>query len=138
MAFDDLTPENVFMYAAKAYERPNCLWSEFEDDLKHFNYVKRLFRRFQKDGDLKERLILNHLTIIYNVFGVEPATRLLFYYLRPIDHSLLKTFLLFLNYMPERIPGVRGKTMISSDIVIDPVATSVLRNVRSCLLSLQD
>ena len=95
MAFDDLTPENVFMFAAKAYERPNCLWSEFEEDLKTFNYVKRLFRRFQKDGDLKERLILNHLIIIYNVFGVPAATRLLFYYLRPVDHSLLKTFLLF-------------------------------------------
>ena len=135
MAFDDLTPENVFMYAAKAYERPNCLWSEFEEDLKHFNYVKRLFRRFQKDGELKERLILNHLTIIYNVFDVVPATRLLFYYLRPVDHPLLKTFLLFLNFMPERIVGVRGRTIISSDIPLDLAAASVLRNTRSCLLS---
>lgn len=136
MAFDDLTPENVFMYAAKAYERPNCLWSEFEEDLKHFNYVKRLFRRFQRDGELKERLILNHLTIIYNVFGVVPATRLLFYYLRPVDHSLLKTFLLFLNYMPERIPGVRGRTILSSEIPPHPVAVTILRDVRSCLSKL--
>jgi len=134
MAFDDLTPENIFMFAAKAYERPSCLWSEFEEDLKHFNYVKRLFRRFLKDGDLKERLILNHLTIIYNVFGVEPATRMLFYYLRPIDHPLLKTFLLFLNYMPERVYGVRGRTIRSSEIQINPAAAAILRNVRQCLL----
>jgi len=132
MAFDDLSPENIFMFAAKAYERPGCLWSEFEEDLKHFNYVKRLLRRFLKDGDLRERLILNHLTIIYNVFGVESSTRMLFYYLRPIDHPVLKTFLLFLNYMPERVQGIRGRTIRSSEIQINQAAAAILRKVRSC------
>ena len=134
MAFEDLNPENIFMYAAKAYERPSCLWSEFEEDLKHFHYLKRLFRRYYKEGDLKERLILNHLTIIYNVFGVESATRMLFYYLRPVDHSSLKTFLLFLDYMPERVHGIRGHTIISSAITVDPIIANVLRNVRRCLV----
>ena len=79
MPFNDLTNENLMMYAIKAYDKPNCIMSEFKDDMKRFNYLKRLFRRYRKMGELRERLVLNHLVVIYNVFGPEVATRALFF-----------------------------------------------------------
>ena len=77
MSFDDLTPENITLYAVKAYDKPNCIMSEFKEDMKRFNYVKRLLLRYRKFDELRERLVLNHLVVIYNVFGPEPATRIL-------------------------------------------------------------
>ncbi len=65
--------------------------------MKRFNYLKRLFRRYHKQGELKERLVINHLVVLYNVFGVEVATRMLFYKMNKEDYGTLKTFLLFLN-----------------------------------------
>ena len=78
MNFDDLDNENFLIYAIKSYDKPNCVMSEFKEDVKRFNYLKRLFRRYRKTGELKERLILNHLVVIYNVFGIDAATKLLF------------------------------------------------------------
>ena len=91
MFFDDLNNDNVMLYAAKAYDRPNCIMSEFKEDMKRFNYLKRLFQRYRKLGELRERLIINHLVVLYNVFGVEVTTRLLFYKLNKEDYSALKT-----------------------------------------------
>ena len=79
MSFDDLSSDNVMLYAMKVYDKPNCIMSEFKEDMKRFNYLKRLFFRYRKIGEVKERLILNHLVVLYNVFGPEAATRLLFY-----------------------------------------------------------
>jgi hypothetical protein len=79
MQFDNLTSENVLLYATKAYDRPNCILSEFKEDMKRFNYLKRLFYRYRKDNEVRERLILNHLVVLSNVFGVEVTTRLLFF-----------------------------------------------------------
>jgi hypothetical protein len=76
--FQDLNNENFLIYAMKAYDKPNCLMSEFKEDMKRFNYLKRLFHKYRKSGELKEQLVLNHLVVIYNVFGPEPATRMLF------------------------------------------------------------
>jgi len=75
---------------------------EFHEDLNRTKYLKRLFRRYQATGQLRERLILNHIIIFYNVFGVEPATRLLFFKIEEELHSLLKTFLVYLSYCPEQ------------------------------------
>ncbi len=69
--FDDLNVNNVLLYCMKAYDKPNCIMSEFKEDMKRFNYLKRLFRRYRKMDDLRERLVINHLVVIYNVFGVE-------------------------------------------------------------------
>ena len=77
MSFDDLSSDNVMLYAMKVYDKPNCIMSEFKEDMKRFNYLKRLFFRYRKIGEVKERLILNHLVVLYNVFGPEAATRLL-------------------------------------------------------------
>jgi hypothetical protein len=130
MSFDDLTSENILLYAVKAYDRPNMLMSEFKEDLKRFNYLKRLFRRYRKDGEIRERLVINHLVILYNVFGIEVATRLLFYKMSKDDYVALKTFLLFLNYMPGVVKGIRGQDILSSDISVDMKIAEILRQVK--------
>lgn len=130
MSFDDLTSENVLLYAVKAYDRPDMLMSEFKEDMKRFNYLKRLFRRYRKDGEMRERLVINHLVVIYNVFGVEVATRLLFYKMSKDDFGTLKTFLLFLNYMPEVVIGIKGNNIISSEIPVDMRIAEILRGIK--------
>jgi hypothetical protein len=128
MSFDDLTNENILLYAAKAYDRPNCIMSEFKDDMKRFNYLKRLFRRYRKEGELREQLVINHLIVLYNVFGPEVAARLLFFKMAKEDYSTLKTYLLFLNLMPERVRGIKGQDIISSEIPIDLKIAEILRH----------
>jgi hypothetical protein len=99
--FDDLNNKNFELYAAKHYENPSCLSVEdFYDDLARFKYIIRLLRRYRESGIIQERLVLNHIISIYNVFNVKAANRMMFY---RIDDDLLpavKTFLLFLNYLP--------------------------------------
>ena len=127
MSFDDLNNDNIMMYAMKAYDRPNCIMSEFKDDMKRFNYLKRLFRRYRKVDELREQLVLNHLVVLYNVFGPEVTSRMLFFKMSKDDYSALKTYLLFLSIMPEKIRGIKGQDIISSDIPIDTRGAEVLR-----------
>jgi hypothetical protein len=127
MTFDDLTNENILLYAVKAYDKPNCIMSEFKDDMKRFNYLKRLFRRYRKEGELREQLVINHLIVLSNVFGPEVASRLLFFKMAKEDYSVLKTYLLFLNLMPERVRGIKGHDIISSEIPIDLKLAEILR-----------
>ena len=130
MSFENLTNDNVMMFAIKAYDKPNCILSEFKEDMKRFNYLKRLFQRYRKLGELRERLIINHLVILYNVFGPEVTTRLLFFKLSKEDYSALKTYLLFLNYMPKLVKGIKGTNIHSSDISVDMKIAEVLRNIK--------
>ena len=103
MSFDDLNNDNIMMYAMKAYDKPDCIMSEFKDDMKRFNYLKRLFRRYRKVDELREQLVLNHLVVLYNVFGPEVTSRMLFFKMSKDDYPALKTYLLFLSIMPEKI-----------------------------------
>ena len=97
-----LTESTFLLFASKHYDNPQCSdISEFEEDLKRFQYLRKLFGRYRQDDDLRERLILNHLIIIYNVFGPE-ATNMLFMKLHEF-HDCLKPFVYYLNYMPEII-----------------------------------
>lgn len=130
MSFDDLTSDNILIYAVKAYDRPDCIMSEFKEDMKRFNYLKRLFQRYRKHDELRERLIINHLVVIYNVFGIEVATRLLFYKLPKEDYSALKTYLLFLNYMPTTVFGIKGQNLHSSEISVDMKIADILRTIK--------
>jgi hypothetical protein len=130
MSFDDLSNENIMLYAAKVYDKPNCIMSEFKEDMKRFNYLKRLFFRYRKVNEVKERLILNHLVVLYNVFGVEAATRLLFYKIAKEDYPALKTYLVFLSCMPERVRGIRGQDILSSDIPVDTKVANTLREIK--------
>lgn len=127
MSFDDLNNDNIMMYAMKAYDKPDCIMSEFKDDMKRFNYLKRLFRRYRKVDELREQLVLNHLVVLYNVFGPEVTSRMLFFKMSKDDYPALKTYLLFLSIMPERIRGIKGQDIISSDIPIDTRIAEVLR-----------
>jgi len=127
--FEDLNEDNFILYAMKAYNSPHCILSEFESDLKRTKYLKRLFRRYKITKTLKERLILNHLILLYNVFGAEPATRILFFKIDETDYDVLKTFLIYLNYMPERVKGIRGNDYMSSDILIDMNVADILRRI---------
>ena len=115
------------MYAVKAYDKPNCVMSEFKDDMKKFNYLKRLFKRYRKLGEVKEQLVLNHIVVLYNVFGAEVVTRLLFFKVAKDDYSALKTYLLFLSCMPEKVKGIKGHDIISSDIPVDMKIAEILR-----------
>lgn len=97
----ELTEDNFVIFAMKHYDNPACRgMAEFEDDLKRFRYLKRLFRKYTAGKGLKERLIVNHIVVLYNLFGPEPVARMLFLKIEKKYWSQLKTFLVFLNAMP--------------------------------------
>ena len=101
MRFDELNENNYMLFAIKFYESPHALTKEeFEDVLKRIKYVKRLLKRYKNTGVLKTHLILNHLTVLFNVFG-EAAVPLLFYNLEEDLWPAIKSFLMFLNRIPE-------------------------------------
>ena len=100
--FSELTQENINMFAMKHYDNPSCVdEAEFLDDLKRFKYLKRLFRKYDTSEELKVRLIINHIIVLSNVFGVDATTTLLFFKIEQKHWSLLKTFLVYLHFMPE-------------------------------------
>ena len=100
--FSTLTPENINMFAMKHYDNPSCVdEQEFLDDMKRFKYLKRLFRKYDTSKDLKMRLIINHIIVLANVFGIDAATTLLFFKIERNHWPILKAFLIFLRYMPE-------------------------------------
>lgn len=116
-----LTGSTFLIYAMKHYDNPQCTdVSEFEEDMKRFQYLRKLFGRYRQDNDLKERLILNHLIVIYNVFGLE-ATKMLFMKL-PEFHEYLKPFVEYLNYMPNVIDYddvvINGESIIADEYII--------------------
>ena len=99
--FDDLDNKNFELYAAKYYDNPCCLLVEdFHEDLARFKYIIRLLRRYRETGLIQERLVLNHIISIYNVFDIKAATRMMFYRIDDELWSALKTFLIYLNYLP--------------------------------------
>ena len=129
MIFDDLNEDNFMMYAVKCYTSPSCLMSEFEGDLKRTKYLKRLFRRYKITKNVKERLILNHIILLNNVFGPEATTRILFFRIDEKDYDSLKTFLLFLNILPKTVMGIRGKNIDTDLIPVDMKIADILRKI---------
>jgi hypothetical protein len=121
---------NFLLFAAKHYDNPQCFDTlEFYEDLSRFKYIKRLFNRYQESGDLKERLIINHLIILYNVFGIA-TTKMLFFKLDGQLH-LLKPFIVLMGQLPDVVRGIgiENKTIISSDIPMDEKIVQILRNI---------
>jgi hypothetical protein len=122
-----LDEQSFLIYAARYYDmRKSSGVEEFYDDLKKFQYLKRLFKRYEEDGDLKVRLILNHLIILYNCFGPQ-ATNLLFFKLKD-QHQYLKPFVMFLNYMPDVIEYENTK-ILNTDIPLDLNIVRELRKI---------
>ena len=100
--YEKITSENVFMFAIKHYDNPQCEGEkEFQDDLKRFKYIKRLLRKYYDTGVLKERLLLNHLIVLNNVFGPDACATLLLYKIQKEYWPAMKSFLLFLNVLKD-------------------------------------
>lgn len=127
---DRLNETNFLLYAAKHYDNPSCFDTmEFYEDLNRFKYLKRLFSRYDDTKELKERLILNHIIIIYNLFGTEAATRMLFFKLKEYHHYLVP-FLVFLNFCPDRVSGILPEgDIITSNIILDQDIIKALRRI---------
>ena len=101
MIFTELTSENFLLFAIKHYENPQAVTKEdFEKDLNHFKYIKRLLKRYRNTGELKAHLLLNHFIILYNIFG-EVTTAMLFYKIEEDMWNIMKTFVVFLDKLPE-------------------------------------
>jgi hypothetical protein len=97
-----LSKESFELYASKHYVNGNwCTTDDFKGDLARFKYVSRLINRYYRDDDLRERLILNHIIILGNVFGPAEAAKMMMFNLKSEQRSVLKTFLVYLNYLPE-------------------------------------
>jgi hypothetical protein len=125
-----LNDDNYLLYAAKYYDNPNCTSTkEFIDDLGRIKYIKKLITRYTQSGDLQERLILNHLIILNNVFGPEALVRIIFL---KMDKQLcyIKPFLILLNILPKNVYSVGNKKIIhTDDIPLDPKITEALRKI---------
>ena len=101
MIFNELNEDNFLLFAIKNYENPQAVTKEdFEKDLNHFKYIKRLLKRYKKSGELKTHLILNHFIILYNIFG-EATTPMLFFKIEKDLWSSMKSFIIFLGRLPE-------------------------------------
>lgn len=123
MDFIRINDVNYVMYAMKNYQNPQCSSvEEFHEDLNRIKYLKRLFRKYKTTGILRERLILNHIIIFYNIFGIEAATRLLFTRIEEDLHPYLKTFVVFLNSLPKTIPEY--------DLLTIPMDTRIIAKLR--------
>ena len=102
--FGKLTESNFEAYAIRHYQNPHCLSiEEFYDDLAKFKYIKRLLRKYIECGEIRERLILNHIISIYNVFPISAANHMMFFRIEKNLWEVLKPFLIFLNYLPENM-----------------------------------
>lgn len=124
-----LNDSNFLLYAAKFYDNAACEdMDEFHDDLNRFKYIKRLFTKYQNGGELKERLVMNHIIVLYNLFG-DAATRMLFFKLDG-QWQYLKPFLVAINRLPERIELVgKHKLVYCSEIPMDMKVVEMLRKI---------
>ena len=129
MIFDDLNEKNFLLYAMKEYNNPQCTEvEEFNDDLKKIKYIKRLLNQYVSEGVLKERLLLNHIIVFYNVFPPAAATRILFFKIEEKFWPILKPFLFYLKLIPEdRIESIMGKEIKTNEILMDQGVIDSLR-----------
>ena len=126
---DNLTNENFLIYAMKCYNSPHCIMSEFENDLKRIKYIKRLIKKYKQKNILRERLILNHIILLNNVFGPEPTSRILFFSIPEIYYDILKTFLSYLDIMPDEMVGINSKNIYTHQIPLELNVTNILLNI---------
>lgn len=121
MIFGNLNEKNLVIYAAKHYYNPKCIDADdFYDDLKRFNYLKRLITKYKQSNELSERLILNHIIIIFNVFGVLPGIKMLEYKIGIENWSIIKPFLI-------KLGAIENTEYCDYDM--DPVVVEALRQI---------
>ena len=98
--FDEVNSKNFKLFASQHYNNPECTdVEEFKQDLSRFKYLKRLLTRYEEHGELQERLILNHLIVLYNVFGIEACNRMIWYKIEQHHYQYIKPFLVYLHYL---------------------------------------
>lgn len=127
---EKLSDENFLIYCARHYDNPQChSTEEFVEDLKRIKYIKKLITRYVDSDVLKDRLILNHLIILYNVFGAEHMPRILYLKMRS-QFKYIKPFLIFMGVLPEKIYNIREEAVINTDdIPMDDAIVQALRRV---------
>jgi hypothetical protein len=117
MIFEHLTDENFLIYCARHYDNPQChSTEEFLEDIKRIKYIKKLITRYVENGDLKERLILNHIIVLSNVFGAEHLARILYLKMKS-QFKYIKPFLVLLNIMPERLLNIKEERIIDTTMI---------------------
>ena len=125
-----ITHENFLEYAAENYDNLSChSIEEFQDDLMRLKYIRKLCTRFRESGDLKDRLILNHIIVLSNVFG--PKTLCKIIWLKMSDQlDVIKPFLIFLNLLPDKIYNINGINIVDTTLVsMDQRVIDVLRKI---------
>lgn len=126
MVSEKLNESNFLVFAMHHYDNPQChSLAEFEEDIKKFLYLKKLFSRYKNNNELRERLILNHIIVLYNIFG-ESATKMLFHKVEESCWDSLITFLVYLDRMPETLPEF---SIVLSDIALDETIIATLRKI---------
>jgi hypothetical protein len=127
----DLTDKNIMLYAMHEYNSP-CLNSidEFVEDLQHVKFIKRLLSRYVNSGKINAPLVLNRIVSLHNVFRIEALCRILFFYVDEKHYPILKPFLVFLDYLPDTIPKVKGRNINTVAIPMNQDIVNVLRHIR--------
>lgn len=124
-----LSEKNFMLYAAKYYDNPQCIDTiEFLEDLKRIKYIRRLINKYIETGEIKEQLVLNHLIVLYNVFGIVPCTKILFFKLKEVI-SYLKPFLVLLNTLPEIVTNIDTTPIYTDVIPMDQKLIDRLRKI---------
>jgi hypothetical protein len=129
---EKLTNENFLIYAAKNYDNPQChSTEEFIEDLKRIKYIKKLLTRYNDSGELKERLILNHIIILSNVFAPDPLCRILYLKMKS-QFGLIKPFLILLNVLPEKLYHIKNEDIIDTNmIMMDERVIESIRKIKN-------
>lgn len=128
----ELSDDNFELHAVKNYDNPSCSgMAEFHDDMLRFKYLNRLLNKYEDSGELRENLILNHLVVLFNLFG-DATVKMLFFKVAESQWNALVPFLIFLNRMPPTVRMSDTRTIIDSDIQIDMKVVDVLREIAKC------
>ena len=130
MNYEKLTNENFLIFCAQHYSGSKYFTTEdFVEDLNRLKYIKKLLTRYSENGDLKERLILNHIVILNNCFGPDVTCKILYLKLKP-QMKYIKPFLLLLQILPDKIYNVGDEDYIDTDLIdMDPTIVARLRKV---------
>lgn len=127
--YDNLNDNNFLLYCAKYYNNPQCQnTEEFYDDLRRIKYIKKLITRYEITGELKYRLILNHIIILNNMFGAIACSKILLFKI-PNHRHYIKPFLILLNILPPIVYNINNQNINTDDIPLDSKIVEILRQI---------
>lgn len=127
---DSVDDKTLLLFAMQHYDNIHCRTvEEFEEDIGHITHLVRLLNRYHRNGSLRDKLIINHIIVLSNVFGIDAAIKMLFCKVEKPLWSILKTFLIYLDYLPDVVHGVNGESIDTVKIPLDENAIKVLRSI---------